>query len=410
MKKVLKLVAKSTVGAKDGKECQCVKISFQYYKEGHPNDGKPVIIYRREEPKYIFDYEEWEYFDCLLPRREDIIFKGHLEEKNTFCEYVDYDVKPGRVYAYWVGKESFGKAITGPAPVKVRDRRVWWHFDEILEKTYALKCDFPSIDLKEVGKTVHGKPLIAIFAGNRENMIACTGAVHAGESGPEILLTAIREILTEKPESLEKCGIAILPVVNADMREVMVNGAPWYIRKNANGVDLNRNFDANWQTVDYSYGLISTDPNSPTYRGPYPNSEPEVQAVISFIELVKPRAVFSYHWLCSISSDKMLGASSAKDDKEYLDRLNKISLEYSTAFRGGMGAAPRLENETPLICSCGSLPNWLHARGVVCFDMEMSADLPTLATAKKDKSTPKMLKSVVSGHKAGLLKMTEYFA
>ena len=206
MKKVLKLAAKSALDTKDGKECQCVKISFQYYKEGHQNDGKNVIIYRREEPKYVFDYDEWEYFDCLLPRREDIIFNGHLEEKNTFCEYVDYDVRPGHVYVYWVGKGSFGKALTGPAPVKVRDRRVWWHFDEILAKTYALKRDFPDITLEEVGKTVHGKPLVAIFAGNRENMIACTGAVHAGESGPEILLTALREILTESPDSLDGCS------------------------------------------------------------------------------------------------------------------------------------------------------------------------------------------------------------
>jgi hypothetical protein len=69
-----------------------------------------------------------------------------------------------------------------------------------------------------------------------------------------------------------------------------------------------------------------------------------------------------------------------------------------------------MENETPLICSNGSLPNWLHIRGTICFDMEMSADLPTLATAKKDKSTYKMLLSVVAGHKAGLLRMVDYFA
>ena len=101
------------------------------------------------------------------------------------------------------------------------------------------------------------------------------GNVHAGESGAEICLSSLKYILENKPEILKKTGIAILPSVNADQREEMAVGAPWYIRVNKNGVDINRNFDADWEEVTHGYGIASDDPRSVTYRGKYPESEPE---------------------------------------------------------------------------------------------------------------------------------------
>lgn len=408
-KKVLKLFAKSTVTTVDGKEKQCVKITFQNYKDGYQDDGSDIIIYRRPEDGYIFDYDEREYFDCLpLPTKDNVIFRGTLPDLNTFCEYEDTDAEVGKVYAYWVGKGEIGESLTGPVAVKMRDREVWWHHDEILEKTYALERDFSNVTTLEMGKTTHGMPLVALFIGNRENSIACTGAVHAGESGPEILLTALREILTNDPNAFSKCGIAVLPTVNADMREEMVNGAPWYIRKNARGVDLNRNLDADWEQIDYSYGLSSADPKSPTYRGPYPGSEPESVAMMKFIEEAKPKIVFSYHFLCSISTDRLLSSKSAIGDSNYISKLDEISTVYSEAFRGAINAAPRKFNTTELICSAGSLITWLYKRGIPAFDIEMSQDLTDLAICKKDVSTPQMLNKAIRGHKAALLKIINF--
>ena len=150
-KKVLKLFATSTVREDGGAEKQCVKITFQNYKDGYKDDGSLIYIYRREEPGYIFDFDEKEYFDCIpLPEEKDIIFSGHLEDMHTFCEYYDITAEVGKVYAYWVGKGEPLKFLTGPCAVKMREREVWWHFDEILERTYALKRDFPFLDLLEV--------------------------------------------------------------------------------------------------------------------------------------------------------------------------------------------------------------------------------------------------------------------
>jgi g-D-glutamyl-meso-diaminopimelate peptidase len=197
-------------------------------------------------------------------------------------------------------------------------------------------------------------------------------------------------------------------VVSADNREEMVNGAPWYIRKNSRGVDLNRNFDADWESIDYSYGLSSIDPKSPTYRGPYPNSEPEVEALIKLMECVRPQAVFSYHFLCSICTDRLVSYGGAKDDAAFIDRLDEISIAYSKAFRETVGAPERRFKTTELICSAGSLIAWLYKRGIPAFDIEMSGDLEQMFPSKKDKSTPEALALATQGHKAAILKMLQF--
>ena len=411
MKKVLKLNARSVVEVKDGGECQCVKLNFQVYKDGKPNFGSHVIIYRREETGYVFDYDEWEYFDCLLPREDEIIFDGELEIDNTFCEYTDYNVEVGKTYVYWIGRESFGKYLTGPAPITVRDRRVWWHFDEVLEKTYALQKEFPEqITLEQVGNTVFGKPLVAIFAGDRTKpVVACVGTVHAGEAGPEILLPLVRELVSEQSELLKSCCLAILPTVNADVREKMVNGAPWYLRTNAAGVDINRNFDADWDVIDYSYNLSSADYRSPTYRGPYPNSEPEVRAVLRFLELAAPRVLFSFHGPCSVTAEGMIVSKCANGDDAYLAMANEIKQVYSDHFRDAI-EFPKRENYTAgIACSAGSIPTYLYLRGIPAFDLELSGDLHMLDGSIRGNTTPEMVALMVQAHKAGLISMLKRY-
>ena len=409
MKKVLKLSARVETDCVDGSERECVKLNFQYFKDGKPNPGGNVIIYRREEPGYVFDYDESEYFDCMLPNEEDIIFDGMLEVENTFSVYTDRDVEIGRVYVYWVGREAFGKYLTGPVAVKVRDSRVFWSYERIAAAERELIRKHPSVALKQVGSTVLGKDISALLVGNRDNMIACIGAVHAGESGPEILLTLLDEILDDDPNAFDACGIAILPDVNADMRDVMAKGAPWYIRTNAKGVDLNRNFDASWSTTEYGYDLSTADYRSPTYRGPYPHSEPEVRAVVDFIELVKPRALFSFHYLCSVASDKLISSKSAADDNEYKARLGEVKRIYSDAFRDAIGK-PRLSCcEPELTSSSGGLATYMYQRGVIAFDLEFKGDVEEFFDCKQDKTTPEILDLAIRGHKAALLKIIDFY-
>ncbi len=400
MRKVLKATAKVITKYENGQPRECVRLYFQHNKEIKPIEDGPIRIYKRHDTGFVFDWDEMEYFDCMTPTADELIFEGELPINGTFCEYIDEDVKLGQVYVYWITKGDSTPA--GPMAVKIRDSRLFWHFDKIVEEMKKIAEDFPEVSLVEEGHTVLGKPLYALYVGNPDNRIACVGAVHAGESGPEILIPALRKILTEAPELLEKTGLAVLPVVSADNREAMASGAPLYIRKNAAGVDLNRNFDALWEVHDDSYGLSSFDPMSPTYHGAYPNSEPEVRAVISTMERAKPKAVFSYHHLCSVTSDRALTAHESAGDESFLARSNALSGVYSDPFRASLGLPKNENTDVVLGCSVGSLPSWCYKRGVPCFDFEMSPTTPMLYEATHDKTTVEMLALDVDAHTAGI--------
>lgn len=406
MRKVLKTAVKTMALGEDKK--QSVVLRFQYNKDWKPPEEGAIKVYRRRDEGFVFDWDEMEYFDLMIPKEDELIFEGELEVKGTFAEFVDGDVEIGEVYIYWIVKGDSSPA--GPFAVKVRDSEIWWSYDRLVSEIEELKKDFPEVRVEVIGKTVMGKPLYALHAGNEEKLIGAVGTVHAGESGPELLLPALRRILTECPEMLKKCGIAVIPTVSADMREKMAEGLPPYVRKNAAGVDLNRNFDALWQIHDESYGLSSYDPMSPTYHGPTPASEPEVQAVVKVMEEVKPLAVFSFHHLCSITSDRCLTAHECEGDTAFLERANKLTKIYSDAFRAELGLNKNEDTDAVLGCSVGSLPSYLYKSGIPCFDLEMSSTTECFFDAKLDKTTREMLEKCRRAHTAALKAIIGYFA
>ncbi|MDT2824864.1 DUF2817 domain-containing protein [Vagococcus lutrae] len=76
--------------------------------------------------------------------------------------------------------------------------------------------------------------------------------------------------------------LIMIPILNP-------SGFDDHQRKNANGVDLNRNFPVRWENG-------STDPNSKTYRGPEPLSEVEAKYVDTLLkEHSDATAFFDYH-------------------------------------------------------------------------------------------------------------------
>jgi g-D-glutamyl-meso-diaminopimelate peptidase len=64
--------------------------------------------------------------------------------------------------------------------------------------------------------------------------------------------------------------------------------AEW--QANANGVDLNRNFDAEWDKVDTTEAASYMN-----YRGTAVESEPETKALVAYTDKYKFDATLSYH-------------------------------------------------------------------------------------------------------------------
>ena len=367
-----------------------------------------VTVYRREVEGFIFDYHAKEFFDGMSPDENDVIYRGKLTPVYSFAEYKDYDIEIGKIYAYWVATDKERK--TGPAPVKIRDSRVWWHFDKIMKEMQDLKDKYPDVELISVGETVEHRPLVTILAGNRENMIGCMGNVHAGESGAEICLTTLRYILENHPDLLQKTGIAVLPSVNADMREEMATGAPWYLRINKNYVDINRNFSVDWDEVTHGYGISSDDPRSVTYRGRYPESEPETKAIMKFAELINPKIILSYHALCSVTCDNMLTARAFLEDEVRNGEVEGMFRAYSDAFRKGMDMPPREGKILNPGCFPGGFVRWAQTKGICAADLELSlgGNLDYFDTSRKDKTDFEMLDKNIGMHRNGIIALMEH--
>ena len=150
-----------------------------------------------------------------------------------------------------------------------------------------------------------------------------------------------------------------------------MEGNPWYLRKNSNGVDINRNFPADWEIISYSYGGSTTNPVGGIYRGPSPMSESETQAVTGFLREHRPAMVFSYHHVASLTGQSMWASRSAGDDPAYMNRCIAISKSYTDGY--SMGDAHEAWNANYCIFTAdpGTLPRLgCEELGIPAFDLE----------------------------------------
>jgi len=327
-------------------------------------------VYRLELPGFTFNFDYDEYFSGQDFRKAQIVFDGALTPQNDRkFTFLDKSVKPGMTYAYWAGAGDL--APVGPLPIKVRDSAVWWPAAKIQERMAQMAERHPElVSIEAIGRTANGRELNVIRAGHAKPCVALVGALHAGESGPELIIPAIERILDEKPGLLEKISILALPELNIDQREKLATGGvPWYLRRNGNGVDLNRNFPVLWEKVGYAYGLDTSDPVSETYRGPSPASEPETQAVMKWLQRERPLALFSFHCLASICGEVFLGGApktGAKSDFANPAKLYLLGMDPSAPVEKSV----HLGGTTP-----GSLPSWCASElGIPAFDVEISFD------------------------------------
>ena len=365
--------------------------------------GQPpptIRIHRKCEPRFTWGQDYAEYFDGMDAGNARIIFAGPIEPINgRKFEFFDEKVQVGRTYAYWVSC-SLGRLPTGPVAVRVRDHRIWWPHEEVTSRLAAIAQAHPALAaIAQYGTTVGGHALPGLMVGNRDRCIALVGTIHAGESGPELLIPAVERLLVENAALLARVGIAILPNVNVDERERLVRGCPWYLRTNARGVDINRNFDADWEHVETNYGFVSSDPDALTYRGPQPDSEPETRAVVSFLKAVAPRAVLSYHNLASITGAILLAPCVAAQDVDYVDACQRLTEPFIAAFYPEERWRAGLRFGT----TAGSLPAYVYRTlRVPGFDLEADGN-PDGQPAHIDKTTPEILATYQERHYQGLV-------
>lgn len=163
-----------------------------------------------------------------------------------------------------------------------------------------------------IGKSILGKPIECYTIGNKKKKILFCGAFHGMEWITSLVLykfiiNICDSIINHKKIQNEKLweyftdvSLAVIPCVNPDGVEICINGskaskslesyieyisngntASW--QANAMGVDINHNFNADWQSLkkkEIAMGI--TTPRASRYGGVVAESEPETITLTDF--------------------------------------------------------------------------------------------------------------------------------
>ncbi len=130
------------------------------------------------------------------------------------------------------------------------------------------------VESRVIGHSVKGRAIRAYRVGDpmSSNKAVVMSTMHGDERATRTILASIRD-----GRKVHGIDLWVIPVVNPD-------GLARHTRKNARGVDLNRNYPYRWANLDGRYE-----------SGRRAGSEPETRALMSFFTEVRPRRVVSIH-------------------------------------------------------------------------------------------------------------------
>jgi len=183
--------------------------------------------------------------------------------------------------------------------------------DEVYAEVESLAAARPDlVSTTRYGSSVEGRPLVAFRIARRDGTCrpeALFGAsIHGNEYIANRVAMGIAHRLLEgdgKDEwvtsLLDRTDFWFLPCINPDgyaKTWEMKGSEPWpRQRKNAHGVDLNRNFPLPAKRRIKIKWAGNSDPEHKNYHGPAPYSEPETKAVGDFAENRKFFAALDFH-------------------------------------------------------------------------------------------------------------------
>ena len=143
----------------------------------------------------------------------------------------------------------------------------------------------PGPEQIEIGRSILDNPIEAVRFGNGPNVALFIGGLHAGFASATVQIAEMTvEYFTQNLTSISP-DVTVYVVLNANPDSQPVPGQIAG-RLNANGVDLNRNWDCRWATNARIHGVVV-----PGSGGTAPFSEPETQSLANFIQRINPIAV-----------------------------------------------------------------------------------------------------------------------
>jgi len=154
-----------------------------------------------------------------------------------------------------------------------------------------------------IGKSVEGRDITAYHYGAGETELLFVGGIHGGYSWNTTLVAyELMDYLTANPSVIPQgVSVTVIPALNPDglykvvrmegrftARDIPANAETTPGRFNARQVDLNRNFDCDWKAS-------GTWQSRTVSGGSAAFSEPESQAIKTYVEATNPTAVVVYY-------------------------------------------------------------------------------------------------------------------
>lgn len=220
-----------------------------------------------------------------------------------------------------------------------------------------------------IGASAEGRPIVVYRFGNGPEPVVFVGGIHGGYEWNTILLAyeAI-DYFTSHPEQIPpEVTLHIIPSANPDGQyqvtqqngrfqptQVLIDTIPG--RFNANGVDLNRNWDCDWSaTAQWRENVVS--------GGERPFSEPEAVALRDYLLAVQPAVVVFWH----SAANGVFAAGCPETDGR--------SLELAEVY-GAAAAYPPYERFSSYLIT-GDASDWLVTQGIPSFTVELKTHADT---------------------------------
>jgi murein tripeptide amidase MpaA len=197
-------------------------------------------------------------------------------------------------------------------------------YEEMVADIKKLAAAYPEVvRYKVIGQSEYGRNIYAVGLGNGEASVYFDGSHH----GREWLTTNLNMYMINKyaqfyqlrynldhynvRETLDKTTIWFVPMVNPDgvtlqqkglsafpksthASLIQMNGGSTNFNRwkaNGKGVDLNRQYDADWENIWYNTGK----PSYKNYKGTAPMQAKETKTIVNFIYQIDPEIAVTYH-------------------------------------------------------------------------------------------------------------------
>ncbi len=222
-------------------------------------------------------------------------------------------------------------------------------YEDLMGRIEKLKKKTPFVIF---GESELGSPLVAFVLGNGERKILIQASIHAREYITSFMAIRLIEALRESQLNAQ---LIVVPVMNPDGVRICDEGADFIkdekckaviskilkttpkrlYKANANGVDLNCNFDAGWGTGSQNK---FDAPSFANFVGFFPNSENEVQSLISLTKSFLPNLTLSLHTKGEVVYFGYAGQpeKTRAQQQKYLKVIEKAS-KYKGVFTTGSG-------------------------------------------------------------------------